>query len=84
MSQQLTVTSGRLRQSLMGLEEIIGRGVAETIIENLNMKGISYAVNCEDIIYHRNEITDAFQQILGSEIAELLMKHLCKQCEELR
>lgn len=67
----------------MGLEEIIGRSVTEKIIEKLNMKGVSYALNCEDIIYHKSEITDAFSEMLGPYITGLLTRHLAKQCEEL-
>ncbi|NWG37703.1 hypothetical protein [Nitrososphaera sp.] len=83
MGQQKSVTSGRLRQTLLGLEDIIGMSVTETIIENLNMKGVSYALNCDNIVYHKSEITGAFEEMLGPEIAALLTGHLARQCEEL-
>lgn len=78
------ITSGVLRKSLLGLEDLIGRAVTETLIEKLQMKGISYALNCENITYNKGEIEKIFADSLGQEIAKLLLRHLCKQCEELR
>lgn len=84
LSQQDAVTSGRLRGALLGLESIIGLSVTETIIEKLNMKGISYALDYNDIAYHKSEIAKALRRVLGPDVGGLLMRHLCEQCEELR